>query len=1162
MVGRLAGASLLGVVGPSGSGKSSAVRAGLVPALAAGALPGSQGWIRATMRPGAYPLRSLDRAVWAALPEAVRVRLEGSELPLRAVRDHLGEDERIVLAVDQFEELFTQTADEDEREAFVRAIVEAADDPRGGAIVISAIRSDFYGRCASYPALAALLGASHVLVGPMSPEEYRRAIEEPARRAGLIVEPALTEALIHDVRDQPGALPLLSTALLELWHKRDGRTLSLAAFGETGGVRGAVGRLADETFEHLDDDEQQAARAVMLRLAGPGEGDAVVRRRVALADLDADRNERVGSVLDAFTAARLLTVGEGTVEVAHEALLREWPRLVGWLDEDRAGIKLRGHVGVAAAEWEAAGRDPGELYRGARLAAAMDWTADHAIELNDLERAFLQESREASELAATRQRRANRRLRGLLAGVAVLLVLALVAGVVAVGQRQKAASAAITATAARVGAQAVIEDDLDTSLLLAAQARDLDDSLDTRSALLASILRAPGAIAVLPATEGRTNEVVGAADGSTFVTLDNADTIGIYDTRTMALERTVEAPGLGVGDVSRDGSAVLGRFAGDKGAAYAWIDIADGTLNEVPVGDQRSPAGQVAFDPDGRSFVAIEWAGDRLLVVRRSFPDMEEIDSEPIGLAPPSGTDGEIRVERALESDRIFVDGEAGLAVVDAGSLREVRTLEDVHFPFSPSPDGRVVGFGRGDGSVAFVDVGTGAITEADGRHDASVNRVSFAPDGETFVTTGDDREVIVWDASTRSIREVLTGHAGRVFGTAFDAEAATAFTGGLDGRVIAWDLTTERRIGRRFTFAAEDDLCCPEPGFDITPVASPDGTLLAFADARGRVRMTDVETGATLWRADPWSDERMEQLLELESIAPEFVTGLVTHVAFSPDGTTMAVGGGNQEAVLYDTASGEERQRILASRLGWVNDVSFTPDGRLVTANDDGRVVVWDAAGEPAEEYRILPAATSTEDYPGPVIEAAPSPDGRFMAVIAYDLSAGEAPAFVFNRTSGDLLWRERADAYGGSLGWSADSGSLGIGTQQTGELTIRDGRTGAMLGQPIPASAGFVLTVGFSQARSMWVTSGTDGTVRLFDAETLKQVGFNILADDNRWTTATVVGGGDAMVVASDAGHAWRWDLNPDRWTEQACIVAGRSLTPDEWRQALGDLPYDPYC
>src|SRR4051794_17883806 len=291
LVARFAGTPLLAIIGPSGSGKSSALRAGLLPALARGVLPGGGRWAQALVRPGERPMRALG-AVSAD-----------------------GADGRTLLAVDQFEEIFTACRDQRERDAFVAAIVDRAQDPDARSAVVLAVRADFYARCAAYPELARLMAANHVLVGPMSREELRRAITRPAERAGLRVEPELEDAIVTHVEGQPGALPLLSTALLELWQQRGGSRLELAAYGRTGGVRGAVARLAEGAFGCLTPAEQEVAREVLLRLAGENEDGAIVRRRVQLAELEGQRSDDVARVLDVLTDRRLLTVSAGAVEL-------------------------------------------------------------------------------------------------------------------------------------------------------------------------------------------------------------------------------------------------------------------------------------------------------------------------------------------------------------------------------------------------------------------------------------------------------------------------------------------------------------------------------------------------------------------------------------------------------------------------------------------------------------------------------------------------------------------------------------------------------------------------------------------------------------------------------------------------------------------------------
>ena len=466
LVARLVGAPLLAVVGPSGSGKSSVVRAGLLPALAGGVLPGSDHWAQALIRPGEQPLRELRRAT-----------------------RRLAREWHSVLVVDQFEELFT--ACQDEAGARRSSSPRSSAPPRRAArVVVLAVRADFYGRCAAYPELSRLLGANHVLVGPMSRDELRRAIERPAQRVGLSVEPELVEALLADVEGQPGALPLLSTALLELWRERDRRRLRLAAYARSGGVQGAVARLAEDALRRASiAAHQAAARRLLLRLADEDESGAVVRRRIALAELEA--TEHGAEVVARLTDRRLLTVSDGAVEVAHEALLREWPRLRAWLDEDAQGRRLHRRLSDAARAWDADARDPGELYRGAppRRRARLGGRARRRAQRDRARVPRRQPPRERARPAppAGRARRGRRPAR-------------------ARGRSPAPSRSTSAATRAprrprptRSGSAPwrSSDDDLDRALLLARQGMALDDSPQTRGNLLAVLLKSPAAIGVL-----------------------------------------------------------------------------------------------------------------------------------------------------------------------------------------------------------------------------------------------------------------------------------------------------------------------------------------------------------------------------------------------------------------------------------------------------------------------------------------------------------------------------------------------------------------------------------------------------------------------------------------------------------------------------------------
>ena len=587
---------LLGVVGASGSGKSSVIGAGLLPSLGAGLLPGSENWKQVAIRPGEHPMNALRAALSS-----------GAQDPIEAAVEALTPEGRLVLVVDQFEETFTLCAGEAERSDFVDALTGAAKRWPENVAVILAIRADYYGHCAPYPDLAEALAANHVLVGPLTREELKRAIELPARRAGLRVESALADALVEEVSDEPGGLPLLSTALVELWQTREDGWIRMEAHEQTGGVRGAVSRLAETSYEQLSPAEQEAARRVFLRLVASGEGETVTRRRVELDEFDLARDPDAAAVLTRLTQDRLLTKTEDTVEVAHEALLREWPRLRAWLEEDVQGHQLRQHLTHAARQWEETGREASEVYRGARLSAALDWAATRGPDLNEQERDFLSESRQASEREAERQRRTNRRLRGLLVGTAVFLVVALLAGGLALVQRGRARDEAVRAenqariaTARELAAAAVANLDVDPerSILLALAAVDATWKADrtvvpeAEEALHRALQESR---VVLTVPQGRAIAV--SADGKRFATTGEDGTATVWETDTGTRLLTLRGHKGAVNGIAFSPDGSLLATAGDDRTVRLW-DAASGRQVHVLRGHRKLVLG-VAFSPDG-----------------------------------------------------------------------------------------------------------------------------------------------------------------------------------------------------------------------------------------------------------------------------------------------------------------------------------------------------------------------------------------------------------------------------------------------------------------------------------------------------------------------------------------------------------------------------------
>ena len=443
--------------------------------------------------------------------------------------------------VDQFEETFTAGADRDEQEEFISRLLDLVDRP--DMAVVLAIRADHLGRCATYPELVDRLTGNDVLVGPMRDSELRRTVELPAQRSGLEIEHGLVEVIVGDVAGRAGALPLLSTALAETWERREGRALTLTGYRAAGGVNGALARMADDAYAALPAGPQAAARRLLLRLCDAGdEGDLSLRRRLPIAEAADEHDADARAALETLTNRRLLTIDSDAVEIAHEALLREWPRLRTWLDEDVQGRRLHRRLHDATRSWEAAGHDPSELYRGTRLDAATDWAVSHDDELSHIERAFLDASRAQSEheLADARRQaadraRSNRRLRTLLVGVGVLLVVAMVAGLLAARESRRAERRADESELQRLLAQAeslqATRGDLAT--LLALEANRLSPGVQTESAVLGALQADPTFLGYLRMPDGaRPFSVAAAAAGNRLVIGDVAGRLMLFDLST------------------------------------------------------------------------------------------------------------------------------------------------------------------------------------------------------------------------------------------------------------------------------------------------------------------------------------------------------------------------------------------------------------------------------------------------------------------------------------------------------------------------------------------------------------------------------------------------------------------------------------------------------
>ena len=607
------------VFGPSGSGKSSLLRAGLIPVLRRAQEPGLRPAAIRILTPGERPARSHAPLLTPAIPGG----------------DSAGADTFVI--VDQFEEVFTLCHDAAERARFIDLLLTAR-RPESRLRVLLAVRGDFYGRCAEHRDLADALRDANLLAGAMSRAELRDAVVKPATAAGLTVERALTAQLVKEVADAPGGLPLLSHALLETWRRRRGKTLTLAGYEAAGCLDGAIAKTAEKVYGRFTKDQAAAARRVLLRMVAPGDGTPDTRRPVERAELPGGTGrDDTAQVVEALAGARLLTLDGDTVEMAHEALITAWPRLRGWIEEDRERLRVHRDLTEAAHAWHELGREEGALCRGSRLAAAQEHFGGAPREdLTDLEHAFLDASRD-------HEQKGRRRYRLVLTAVTAALCLALVAAGLAVGQWQSAVTAQHLAQSRQLAAQsgALLDSEPDLASLLAVHAYRTSPTREATAALYAA-----AALPLRKRLTGGTEPVDSIAlspDGHTVAANSRDGKVRIWSLPGGRLRHTVTFTGYESSDVaafSPDGRTLAVATVRGADVVVALLDPVDGRKLRsftIPDGSVRG----MAFSPDGRTIAASSPAAVRVWDVatgrkQRSFTS--ESDPQAVVFGPDGRT--------------------------------------------------------------------------------------------------------------------------------------------------------------------------------------------------------------------------------------------------------------------------------------------------------------------------------------------------------------------------------------------------------------------------------------------------------------------------------------------------------------------------------------------
>jgi WD40 repeat protein/serine/threonine protein kinase len=1141
-------ARFLAVVGPSGSGKSSLIKAGLVPALWRGELPGSDKWFVIQMMPGPRPLDELEVAllrVTANRPDMLREQLERDAFGLiRAAQIILPDDKsELVVVIDQLEEVFTLVEDEEARRHFLDLLCTAVTDTRSRVRVVVTLRADFYDRPLQYPGFGELVRSYLETVLPLSAEELERAIVRPAQRVAVEFEEGLVASVIEEVHYQPGALPLLQYALTELFERREGRLLTHEAYQAMGRAVGALAKRADEIFLGLDKTGQEIVRQMFLRLVTLGEGVEDTRRRVACSELMniSDDEDLVEELIDTYARYRLLSLDNDpatrspTVEVAHEAILREWERLRQWLKEARDDIKRQRQLTTATRDWEDAGREASFLLSGSRLEQFETWAAETGLALTARERNFLNISvAEHERLMAQEQERQRReealalRARNRLRLLVVVLGVATLIGsgltVFAFAQNRKVQRVADMNHSLALAANAEREyesgyTDLATALVL--EATRIDEPPTEAIRALAEIAQAPATRYVLDGHEA----------GAVVITLS----------------------------FSPDGQ--LAVSGGSDGSLILWDTVRGEEVHRLT--GHSGPVWNVAFSPDGKTMAStagslnapedvILWDLELGTVIRR-FQAGEFVGSlafSPDGRLLLTGPGGDWMANpqplkgTSLEPTSLDIT----LWEVETGQVVRRFALQTAAVTsLAFTPDGKAFVSGSYDDvGIRLWNLETGEVIRSFVGHtpDSGVTTGVFAlvsPDGSTILSAG-DYTLRLWDIETgEELRSHLFGTEPYALSLGSGGQVAS-YTNALSGNWALWDVANWRLAqqfsdlgttiisataispdGRQALSASPDgiirvwDLGSHDEVRrlgDDTPLFaaafSPDGERLLTGDMSGTVTMWDIETG-----------------LELRRFEDNF--GVILEAVFSPNGQYVAVAAGDYlgeatsgSLILWDAETGR-RVHDFEGHTHLLRSLAFSPDGRtllagsqvaLANTSTDGDLILWDVmTGE------LIRRFDTTEDITGIAFTA----DGRQAVtssaysrnVTVWDVATGRS-VNRFEGHTGDLFDLALSPDEQTVLTASSDK-SLVLWNLADGEVLHR------FVGHEAP-----VWSADISPDGRLALSSGEDGLVILWDLTTGQELRRFAGHATSAWVPTTTFSpdGQTAFSVGLD-GAAIQWQI-----------------------------------
>ena len=1005
------GARFLGVIGPSGSGKSSLVRAALIPALRQGGLTHSARWFITEMLPGTHPLEELEAALLRVsvnpLPSLLEQLAEDRRGLVRAAKRILPADQEVelLLVIDQFEELFTLTEDEKVRAHLIDNLLSAVSDPRGRVRIVLTLRADFYDRPLLYPRLAELIRSYSEVIVPMTASELERAIAGPAERVGLKLENGLVTTIVHDVGEQPGTLPLLQYALSELYERRVDSQLTLDAYHEAGGLSGALAQRADTLYEALDDSGQAAARQLFLRLITLGDGAEDTRRRTLQAELSSllDENRALDDVIDVYGQYRLLTFDRDpltrgpTIEVAHEVLIREWGRLRDWLSSSREALRVQRRLMTFTEEWLTSAKEPGYLASGTRLLQFEALADEGDLSLNQAEREYLsassaarkeQESvehqRQVRELELARraaesaqqvvrsQRQSTSRLRWLVAALVTFLVVTGGLSVFALNSRTDALSNFTRSEAQRLAAESnnlrIQHLSSQVTALLAIRSMQLQYTVQGDEALAnAATLDLP--VRIFTGSTDTSWVVAYSPDGHYILNSNNDGSARLWDAQTGQEVRRFPMVGpYGTVAYSPDGQYVVtsAQSAVDGTTTFILWDVQTGREVRPFAGHPDQVDGTI-FSPDGRYL---------LVGNNDKSAGLWEVQTGQKVQSYLGDTEGILHALAFFPDGQQVITGSWDQTVriwnTFTGQEEHRLTLDNGVLTVALSQDTKTLLVGGNSGMLQLWDWQTNTLLRNFVGHTGQVYAAGFLKDGHTIYSTAGDDTVRLWDADTGIELRRLLGHTNGVSGAAVSPDGQFLTTGSFDHTLLMW------KLGQTDTPAA---FVSPGNGINFSAAVSPDNKYILTGGGDHIARLWEAQTGQLLRQFVGHNDnifwvafspdgrfaltsgetDNTTRLWDVQTGQPvqQFHFDTQTWRAmFSPDGKTILTTVG-LDARLSDVQTGQERMVLSAHDNQGLNDPAFSPDSRtVVTTSNDGTARLWDA--QTGQQLRVLKVPTT----------------------------------------------------------------------------------------------------------------------------------------------------------------------------------------------------------